>query len=362
MPLSRTNTTMNGMSFFTDPFPYFDEWRERGPALIETPDGQKSWMISRYDDVVQALSHPDLSSAIIPGGMLNHMDPPEHAQLRKPIARAFSTRRMEALRPRIEEIADELLDAWEGAEEVDVIETFAYPLPITVICELLGVPEEDRDEIRNLSAELLVPATMAEAFGRFAAYVERLVATKEPGDDVITELRDEPNLVMNLVLLITAGHETTVQLIGNGLLALLRDPAARRSLADDPIMIPEAVEEFLRLDGPLAMGVSRVATSDVVIGGVTIPKSSQVAVSLGAANRDPSRYSEPDVLQLGRDPHVAFGHGIHYCVGARLARIEGEIAFGTLLRRFPELVLAAEPEWRESFIRGLGSFRVRPKP
>ncbi|MET9227461.1 cytochrome P450 [Lentzea sp. NPDC003310] len=350
------------MSFFTDPTPYFHEWRAQGPALVETPDGQKSWMISRYDDVVAALDHPGLSSALIPGGMLNHTDPPEHTHQRKPIARAFSSRRMEALRPRIQEITDELLDAWEDAEEVDVIETFAYPLPITVICELLGVPKEDRDEVRRLSGEMVEPETMAEAFGRFAAYVERLLATKEPGDDVITELRDEPNLLMNLVLLITAGHETTVQLIGNGLLALLRDPALRRQLADDPILIPEAVEEFLRFDGPLAVGVGRVATSDVEIGGVTIPRSSQVTVSLGAANRDPSRYPDADVLQLGRDPHVAFGHGIHYCVGARLARIEGEIAFGTLLGRFPELALAAEPEWRESFIRGLGSFRVRPKP
>ncbi|WP_330270552.1 cytochrome P450 [Lentzea sp. NBC_00516] len=350
------------MSFYTDPTPYFDEWRERGPALIETPDGQQSWMISRYDDVVQALGHPCLSSTIIPGGMLNHTDPPEHTRLRKPITRAFSARRMEALRPRIEEIANELLDAWQDAEEVDVIDTFAYPLPITVICELLGVPKEDRDEVQKLTAELLSPATMAEAYGRFAAYAQDLVHRKEPGDDVITELRDEPNLVSTLVLLITAGHETTSQLIGSGLLALLRDPALRRSLVDDPILIPEAVEEFLRHDGPFALGLGRVATADVVIGGVTIPRSSQVTVSLGAANRDPSRYPDPDVLQLGRNPHVGFGHGIHYCVGARLARVEGEIAFGTLLRRFPELVLAAEPEWRESFIRGLGSFRVRPKP
>ncbi|MGW6930698.1 cytochrome P450 family protein [Lentzea sp. NPDC054927] len=350
------------MSFFKDPKPYFDRWHEQGPALVETPDGQRSWMISRYDDVVQALSHPGLSSAIIPGGMLNHTDPPEHTQLRKPIARAFSTRRMEALRPRIQQITNELLDAWETEDEVDVIDTFAYPLPITVICELLGVPERDRKEVRNLTAELLAPETMAEAYGRFAMYVQRLLDTKEPGDDVITELRDEPNLVNTLVLLITAGHETTVQLIGNGLLALLRDPAMKQKLVDDPIMIPEAVEELLRHDGPFAWGIARTATSDVEIGGVTIPRSSQVTVSLGAANRDPSRFPDPDVLQLGRDPHVTFGHGIHYCVGARLARIEGEIAFGTLLRRFPELALAAEPEWREAFIRGLASFRVRPKP
>jgi len=350
------------MSFFADPTPYFDEWREQGPALIETPDGQKSWVVSRYDDVVQALSHPGLSSTIMPGGMLNHTDPPEHTRLRKPIARAFSTRRMEALRPRIEQITNELLDAWETEDEIDVIDSFAYPLPITVICELLGVPERDRDELRTLTAELMVPATMADAYGRFAIFVQRLLDTKEPGDDVITELRDEPNLVQTLVLLITAGHETTVQLIGNGLLALLRDPAMKRKLIDDPILVPDAVDEFLRYDGPLALGISRIATSDVVIGGVTIPRSSLVTVSLGAANRDPSRFPEPDALQLGRDPHVGFGHGIHYCVGARLARIEGEIAFGTLLRRFPELALAAEPEWREAFIRGLASFRVRPKP
>lgn len=350
------------MSFFTDPTPYFDEWLGQGPALIETPDGQPTWLIARYDDVVQALSHPGLSSALIPGGMLNHTDPPDHTRLRKPVARAFSTRRVEALRPRIEQIANELLDAWETEEEVDVINTFAYPLPITVICELLGVPESDRDEVRTLSSELLAPATTAEAYGRFVAYTERLLATKEPGDDVITELRDEPNLVQNLVLLISAGHETTVQLIGSGLLALLRDPAMKQRLIDDPLLIPDAVEELLRFDGPFPTGLPRVATTDVVIGGVTIPRSSQVTISLGAANRDPSRYSDPDVLQLGRDPHVAFGHGIHYCVGARLARIEGEIALGTLLRRFPELVLAAEPEWRESFIRGLASFRVRPKP
>ncbi|GGU26470.1 cytochrome P450 family protein [Lentzea flava] len=350
------------MSFFTDPTPYFDQWREQGPALIDTPDGRRAWVISRYDDVVQALGHPGLSSAVIPGGMLNHTDPPEHTQLRKPVARAFSTRRMEALRPRIERITNDLLDAWETEDEVDVIDTFAYPLPITVICELLGVPERDRNEVRTLTSELMAPETMVEAYGRFALYVQNLLETKEPGDDVITDLRDEPNLVQTLVLLITAGHETTVQLIGNGLLALLRDPAVKQRLIDDPILLPDAVDEFLRLDGPLALGVSRIATADVEIGGVTIPRSSQVTVSLGAANRDPSRYSDPDVLQLGRDPHVAFGHGIHYCVGARLARVEGEIAFGTLLRRFPELALAAEPEWRESFIRGLASFRVRPKP
>ncbi|WP_112265190.1 cytochrome P450 family protein [Lentzea terrae] len=350
------------MSFFTDPTQYFDQWRTQGVAQIETPDGQTTWMISRYDDVVQALSHPGLSSSVIPGGMLNHTDPPEHTRLRKPVARAFSTRRMESLRPRIERITNDLLDSWETEDEVDVISTFAYPLPITVICELLGVPERDRDEIRSLTAELMDPQTMVEAYGSFAAYVQRLLETKEPGDDVITELRDQPNLVQTLVLLITAGHETTVQLIGNGLLALLRDPDMKRRLVDDPILIPDAVDELLRYDGPFTTGLVRVATSDVVIGGVTIPRSSQVTVSLGAANRDPSRYPDPDVLQLGRDPHVAFGHGIHYCVGARLARIEGEIAFGTLLRRFPELVLAAEPEWRESFIRGLASFRVRPKP
>ncbi|KOV84157.1 cytochrome P450 [Nocardia sp. NRRL S-836] len=350
------------MSFFTDPTPYFDEWREKGPALVEAPDGRQTWMISRYDDVVQALDHPGLSSAIIPGGMLNHTDPPEHTRLRKPIARAFSTRRMEALRPRIEQITNDLLDAWESEDEVDVIATFAYLLPITVICELLGVPERDRDELRRLTAELLTPETMVVAYGEFAAYVQHLLDTKEPGDDVITELRDEPNLVQTLVLLITAGHETTVQLIGNGLLALLRDPVMRQRLAGDPLLVPDAVEELLRYDPPLAEGVSRTATTDVVIGGVTIPRSAQVTVSLGAANRDPSRFPDPDVLRLGRDPHVTFGHGVHYCLGARLARIEGEIALGTLLRRFPELVLAAEPEWRESFIRGLATFRVRPKP
>ncbi|MFC3896503.1 cytochrome P450 [Lentzea rhizosphaerae] len=350
------------MSFFSDPIPYFDKWLEQGPALVETPDGQTSWMIARYDDVVQALSHPGLSSAFMPGGMLNHTDPPEHTRQRKPIARAFSTRRVEALRPRIQQITDELLDTWETEEEVDVIGTFAYPLPIAVICELLGVPAQDRNLVRTLSSELIAPETMVDAYGRFAVYVQNLLDTKEPGDDVITELRDEPNLVANLVLLITAGHETTVQLIGNGLLALLRDPAMKRRLIDDPILIPDAVEELLRFDGPFPTGLIRVATSDVVIGGVTIPKSSQVMISLGAANRDPSRFADPDVLQLGRNAHVAFGHGIHYCVGARLARIEGEIAFRTLLRRFPELALAAEPEWRESFIRGLASFRVRPKP
>jgi cytochrome P450 len=350
------------MSFFTDPVPYFDEWRKQGPAPVEAPDGRQVWMISRYDDVVAALNHPGLSSAIAPDGMLNHTDPPEHTRLRKPVARAFSTRRMEALRPRIEQITNDLLDAWETEGEVDVISTFAYPLPITVICELLGVPERDREEVRELTSALLTPETMVEAYGRFAQYVQRLLETKEPGDDVITELRDEPNLVQNLVLLITAGHETTVQLIGNGLLALLRDPAMKQRVVDDPLLLPDAVEELLRYDPPLAEGVSRTATTDVVIGGVTIPRSAQVTISLGAANRDPSRYPDPDVLQLGRDPHVTFGHGIHYCLGARLARIEGEIAFATLLRRFPELVLAAEPEWRETFIRGLASFRVRPKP
>ncbi len=177
------------------------------------------------------------------------------------------------------------------------------------------MPKADRELVTTLTAGLFTPETMAEAYGKFAAYVDHLVDTKEPGDDIITELRDAPNLVSTLVLLIIAGHETTVQLIGNGLLALLRDPATKQLLLSEPIMIPDAVEELLRFDGPFALGVSRVATTDLEIGGVTVPRSSQVTVSLGAASRDPSRFSDPDVVQLDRDPHVTFGHGIHYCVG-----------------------------------------------
>ena len=358
--------------FYQDPFPFYDLCRERGVVKVAMPDGSAPWLLTRYDDVVSALNHPGLSSTIAPmTGMMNHTDPPDHTRLRKLVVRAFSARRVDALRPRIQQIADELLDDWKNAPIVDVIDTFAVPLPITVICELLGVPAEDRSLLRELSAGLTRPNDMIESFGRLVTYLNGFVAGKQPGDDLATELveaqRDgrlsADELIGMLITLIVAGHETTVQLIGNGTLALLRNPERLAALKADPELVPAAVDELLRFDGPLSPGMMRIAVDDVVIGGTEIAKGDLVLVSIAAANRDPARYENPDVLHFDRGPNLAFGHGIHHCLGARLARLEGEIAFATLLRRYPDLALVTdEVTWRYSVSRGLAGLLVRPRP
>jgi cytochrome P450 len=310
--------------------------------------------------------------------MLN-TDPPDHTRLRKLVNRAFTARTVSRLRPRIVEITDGLLEELARAGEADLLEAFAFPLPITVICELLGIPGADRDRFREWS-NVLVSAAGPERIGRASAemaeFLTDLVAAKRaaPTEDLLSglvhvcyegERLGMAELVSMAFLLLVAGHETTVNLIGNGMLALLRHPDQLAALRRDPSLLPNAVEEFLRYEGPVNLATLRFTTEPVALDGVEIPAGEFVLVSLLSANRDGTRFADPDTLDVRRPAggHLAFGHGIHYCVGAPLARLEAEIAIGRLLERFGDIRLAADPatlSWRDStLMRGLETLPVR---
>ncbi|PRX48539.1 cytochrome P450 [Prauserella shujinwangii] len=369
------------------------------PVLM--PRGLRAWLVTGYADAKALLADPRLSkdseraqhvferrltatavrstpmSRSLAAHMLN-TDPPDHTRLRKLVNKAFTARTVARLRPRIEEITDRLLDDMAGAGEADLLTALAFPLPITVICELLGVPDDARDDFRAWSNTMLDTATpeqLQEASGKMAAYLTELVARKraEPTDDLLSALvhatdegdaLSEPELVSMAFLLLVAGHETTVNLIGNGVLALLRHPDQLAALRADPSLLPNAVEEFLRYDSPIHLATLRFTTEPVRVGDVEIPADEFVLISLLAANRDDDRFPDPDRLDVTRKAggHLAFGHGIHFCVGAPLARLEAEVAVGRLLERFPALRLAAEPDtlrWRDSsLIHGLETLPV----
>ncbi|ASO19474.1 cytochrome P450 [Actinoalloteichus hoggarensis] len=378
-----------------DPHPAYQELRVEGPVRrMVIPEGEATWIVTRYDEARAALADPALQKSPPAAAVgrfkddvyfsqdlsanLLQSDQPEHTRLRKLVTKAFTSRRVAELRPRVEQIADELLDEMAGRTEVDLLDAFAFPLPMTVICEFLGVPGEDRDDFRRWS-NLLLDVDSEEtgpASASMAAYLMRLIAAKReaPADDLLTALiqaRDdedrlsERELVGMVFVLLVAGHETTVNLIGNGVHALLRHPDQLAALKADPGLLPGAVEEFLRFDGPIHLATMRWASTDMTLYGARVSAGDPVLVSLLSANRDPDRFEEPDRLDVTRAPggHLAFGHGIHFCLGAPLARMEGEIAFGRLLARFPDLSLAAEPEtlrWRHStLIHGLETLPVR---
>jgi cytochrome P450 len=334
-----------------------DERFVRDPALALTPEELEAWSSGMPE-----------SFAFIDQHMLNR-DGEDHRRLRRLVTKAFTPRMVDQLRPRIQEIADELLDAVEVRGEMELVEEFAFPLPITVIAELLGIPVADRDRFRRWSDALVTPALDPEGIAAFGAHMSEFVAhlhelfarrRSEPGDDLVSALlqvRDggdtlsEPELFSMVVLLIVAGHETTVSLIGNAVLALLRHPEVRAGLERNPARIPAAVEEFLRYDSPVERTLTRWAATDVELGGHTIGRGDFVIAILGSANRDPDRFPDADALDLDRldTKHVAFGRGSHYCLGAPLARLETEIALATLLRRLPGLRLAiseSDLAWR----------------
>ncbi|APE34408.1 cytochrome [Nocardia mangyaensis] len=386
-----------GADFFDDPHAHYRRWRADGPVhRVRFPDDVVRWVVVGYPEARAALADPrlrkDMASAAaildnkrqVPPtdpqslALLTHMlstDPPGHTRLRKLVNKAFTTRRVAALRPRIEEITEALLEAMATADEVDLMDTFANPLPVTVICELLGVPFADRDDFQSWTRSLIgVPGEADEERSAAAAamtrYLSNLVRAKqsEPADDLLSQLTltdddgdrlTDPELVAMAFLLLVAGHETTVNLIGNGVYALLRDPEQWAALRADPEAVPAAVEEFLRFDGPVDMATVRFTAEPVTMGGTEIPAGELVYVALSAANRDPARFPEPDALTIDGPTagHLAFGHGIHFCVGAPLARLEADIAFTLLLRRFPALRLAPTADtarWQTStLIRGL---------
>lgn len=377
-----------------DPYPLYHRLRAEDP-VHQTPAGM--WVLSRYDDVALLLRDPRfgrrgfqelIAARFGRAGLGRSMllqDPPDHTRLRALVNKAFTPRVIEGLRGQIQQMVDGLLDAVASRGEMELIADLAYPLPASVICEMVGVPAADRDLFRQWSydlarsfdaivfpdPEVIARANAAgDAIGAYfhdlvaerrraprADLLSALIAVEEAGDRLSTE-----ELFATAVLLFLAGHETTANLIGNGVLALLRHPAELQRLRQDPAQIESGVEELLRYDSPVQR-VSRIANEDAIIGGRSIPKGSLVLTLLGAANRDPAHFSEPDRLDVTRrdNRHLAFGWGIHFCLGAPLARLEGQIAIGTLLRRLPRLALAAERvEWRQTAtLRGLMALPVR---
>ena len=364
-----------------DPYPLFAQVQADGPVhQVTLADGHRAWLIVRHEEAKAALNHPGLSKdmhaalardgAVVAEGLpgpafARHMlsvDPPDHTRLRRLTSAAFSRPRIAALRPRIQTIVDRLLDDLEarGDPVVDLVKGFAFPLPFTVISELLGVPEPDRDHLGSWFTALLAPSSAPEpsaqavaASANIVRYLTGLLARKraDPGEDLVTDLvraadqdgaLSEQEMLSTIFQLAVAGHDTTTSLIGNGTVALLQHPEQRDALAADPALVPHAIEEILRWDAPVPHSTFRYATQDVALGATLIPAFAQVIISLAAANRDPARYANPQTLDITRadTSHLAFGHGIHHCLGARLARLEGVIALTTLHARFPAMQLA----------------------
>ena len=393
-----------------NPFPLFAQVRELGAVHeVTLADGHQAWLVVRYDAVRAALNDPrlskDMHAALATGADLvaeglpgpafaRHMlsvDPPDHTRLRRLVSGTFSPRRVEALRPRVQAIVDDLLDqiSAQGPESrVDLVAAYAFPLPFTVICELLGVPEPERDALGRGLAGMLVPTSTPAQYARakeasdgVVAMLGELVRTKQqqPGDDLVSglinardgeERLDNQELLSTIFQLIVAGHDTTTSLIGNGVVALLRNPDQLAQLRNDSASIAAAVEELLRYDAPVPHATFRYAIEPVTIGDVTIPAGAQVVIGLAAANRDPDRYANPELLDMDRaeSRHLAFGHGIHHCLGAVLARMEGQLAIASLLARFPEFRLAVPVEelhWDHGdglVLRGLAELPVIPGP
>ncbi|MFF0835826.1 MULTISPECIES: cytochrome P450 [unclassified Streptomyces] len=383
-----------GDAFRRDPHPVYARLREQGPVhrvrFAGADSGRLVWLVVGYEEARAALADPRLAkdTARIGSPMLDEekigkyllvADPPQHTRLRSLVTRAFTMRRVEELRPRIQRITDDLLDEMLPRGRADLIEALAYPLPLTVICELLGVPDMDRAEFRRISTEVVAPTdagTEYDAVVRLARYLADLIEDKRcagPTDDLLSDLirttaedgdRLSPRELSGMAyLLLVAGHETTVNLIGNGIHALLTHPDQLAALRADMSLLDGAVEEMLRYEGPVETATFRYAAEPLEIAGTAIEQGQSVMIGLTAADRDGGRYAEPDRFDIRRDArgHLAFGHGIHYCLGATLARLEGRIAVGTLLERAPGLALDGSPgEWLPGMlIRGMRSLPVR---
>jgi cytochrome P450 len=389
-------------AFLANPYPIFHKLRAVAP-VFKAPFGR--WFITRYDDTQQLLrdrrfgkdyDNPDaLMNRFGPTALqepavveLTHMmlmrDPPDHTRLRGLVAKAFTARRIEAMRERVQQLTGTLLDKVIPLGRMDLIRDLAFPLPVLVICELLGIPEKDQARFVTGSASggaLLnpTPPTRAEmdnanrgtleSGAYFGALFER--RRRDPRDDLITQLvqaeeagdrLSTAELRANVSLLFAAGHETTVNLIGNGFLALLRHPGQWRMLRDDPSLIANAIEEILRFESPV-QAVARTAAEPIELSGVTLEPHAIVVSLVGAANRDPAVFENPDRFDIARTDlrPLSFGGGIHFCLGAQLARIEAAVVFETVLRRLPDLRLVEpeHPKWRSSFtLRGLTELPV----
>ena len=389
-----------GPKMLADPYPLYARLRSTDP--VSWADQFGGWVLTRYADVTAVLRSPDASSdraaAVrqrvgpefqgmfeLRSHMMLNADPPRHTRLRMLVNKAFTPKTVEELAPFIRAFVDKALDAAAARGRMELMADLAFPLPATVIAEMLGVPAEDRDRFKqwsddttaaagnlpsNLSPEVLRKSV--EGIRALQAYFRDIIARRraEPRDDLISGLikaqeegdrLSDQELLANCVLLLNAGHETTTNLIGNGTYALLRHCDQRKRLHDDPSLIPTAVEELLRYDSPVQF-THRILTADVELGGKTLRAGQVVLLLLAAANRDPEQFPDPDKLDVGRqnNKHVAFGLGSHFCLGAPLARLEGRFVFEALLRRAPNLRLdGPAPRYRQNFnLRGLESLHV----
>jgi cytochrome P450 len=400
----RLDELLTSPRFFDDPYSVYRRLQEEDPVHWCAP--WRQWVVTRHGDVEEVLKSPDRFSsagwearylsqlpeevrAELPRlerhyatAVLSNTDAPAHRRLRTMVIKSFTPRVLRSMTPSIEALVDRMLGELDGLRETDLIASFAYPMPAVVIAQLLGAPEEHRDRYASWSADVVAfvgtgrpeaeRARRLEASLReFSEHLEPLVRERRlhPVDDLLSHLAGEHDgerltdaeLVATCVTLLFAGHETTANLLANGLVALLRHPDQLALLRERPELIPGAVEELLRFDGPVQR-VRRVAREDTELGGRRIAKGDLVMAFLGAANRDPEVFSDPDALDVSRDlSHVAFGHGVHFCVGAGLSRIEAPIALREILRRFPDLRLATDDlRWKPNLtFRGLEALPVR---
>ncbi len=401
----QTGVAMNPLDprFHSDPYPIYKKLREKDPVHRSRLTGGD--VLTRYDDCAAVLRDQRFSAddrkqpsygkqmaqsikqgiitkdeAADRGSMLR-MDPPDHTRLRSLVSKAFTPRTVEMLRPRIERIVEEQLDAAERAGRMDVIGDLAHPLPITVIAEMLGIPLEDRarfkrwsnEAIRSLGFSNVEDAKRSmQANRELRAYLEPIAAERrrEPREDLVSALvaaEDQGDklstdeVFSTIILLLVAGNETTTNLIGNGLLALLRNPRQIDVLRDDPSLIGRAVEELLRYDSPVQF-TSRHCTEAVEVNGRSLAPDRELLLVLGAANRDPEQFADPDRLDITREDahHLSFSHGLHYCLGAPLARLEGQIALLALVQRFPKMRLAVAdpPRGDNILLRGVAELPV----
>jgi cytochrome P450 PksS len=384
--------------FKADSYPFYARLRAEAPVFrVTLPDRQSAWLVTRYDDVSRVLKDegfakdrrnamtreqlarqpwiPDFVKPLM-RNMLD-LDGVDHDRLRSLVQKAFTPRLVEQMRPSIEQLTEDLLNALQSRKQIDLIRDYALPLPTTVIAQMLGVPVRDRHSFHRWSKSLFLIS--ASRFGllmaipsvwRFMRYLRRLLASRraDPRDDLISALvqaeedgerLSEDELLAMVMLLLVAGHETTVNLIGNGTLALLEHPDQMERLRSDPALIKPAVEELLRYHSPVETATERFARENTVVANVTIPRGETVLAVLASANRDERQFVDPDKLDLGREPnrHLSFGLGVHFCLGAPLARLEGQLAINTLLRRTSRLQLAVPStalRWRRGMVvRGL---------
>ncbi|MFB7171056.1 cytochrome P450 [Streptomyces sp. NPDC056254] len=394
--------------FATDPYPAYAWLREHSPVhRTKLPSGVEAWLVTRYADARQALADQRLSKnpahhaepahakgkTGIPGErkaeLMTHLlniDPPDHTRLRRLVSKAFTPRRVAEFAPRVQALTDHLIDGFAGRGEADLIHEFAFPLPIYAICEMLGVPREDQDDFRDWAGMMIrhgggPRGGVARSVKQMRTYLGELIHRKRDdlGDDLISDLirasdhgdhLTEGEATAMAFILLFAGFETTVNLIGNGLHSLFMNPAQRERLqsslaAGESGLLATGVEELLRYDGPVELATWRFATEPLTLGGERVATGDPVLVVLAAADRDPERFADPDALDLSRtdNQHLGYGHGIHYCLGAPLARLEGQTALATLLTRLPDLELAVPSQdlrWRGGLImRGLRTLPVR---